>query len=945
MKRTTQASLIAYSSKKIAEKVVQARDSGWKKLYLFNYRAQDSDLSKLLSEPGVEQLQALELIGNQLSTLPPEIGKLTALTRLNLFHNQLSTLPREIGKLSALTTLGLGGNKLSSFPPEIGELSALTTLDLSGNQLSTLPPEIGRLTALQALGLAANLLHDLAESICQLINLQELRLGKRSVSIAGFTSEWSSKSNQLKSVPASIGRLTALTMLDLTDNQLSTLPPEIGELSALTTLDLSGNQLSTLPPEIVQLTALNMLDLHNNERLGIPPEILGPTWQEVHEKKAKPTRPADILAFYFRTRDVSDRRALNEVKVILVGQGSVGKTSLVKRIVYDRFNNREKKTEGIYIEKKWSVPGKNKGERVQVNFWDFGGQEIMHATHQFFLTKRTVYLLVLDARKGENESNIHYWLKIIRSFGGDAPVLLVTNKCDAHHLDLNETRLRKDYPCIKGFFKTSCENRAGIDELKSAIGKQIRGRAMRHVFDPLPKAYFTVKEKLEEIASAKNYIDIREYYQLCSDNGVPDLNEQDRLLRFLHDLGSVLCFNDPESPLPVRDMSVLNPHWVTQGVYKILNDDSLADAGGVLRKTELARILKGRNHPTGCHPFIVGMMHKFELCFTISEDSKWLVAELLPKQEPAKLEEWEDALRFQYHYEVLPGGIICRFVVRRYEDLTKPPIYWRSGVVLQHDGCKALVRSDTDKGRMYIAVTGPEGGRRALLSVLRDEFARIHGTILKPEQMVPLPDAPGIVVSYDHLLTLEQQGVPDFIPQGAKKRYAVTELLDGIEYPWLREFGESYLYPPLFVVKPQTSFANAWEVFCCDVLNRHEKTTKIYRRKPPEGGVDLYWADKKIAYQCKSVEESTGRFSITKAVRSLKSAIVTRKKLPWKKYVLCGNVALTGPQEQQLRAILPEIELLTPSFWVPRCREQSRYLESRFRRLESMDRRRGISES
>jgi len=99
------------------------------------------------------------------------------------------------------------------------------------------------------------------------------------------------------------------------------------------------------------------------------------------------------------------------------------------------------------------------------------------------------------------------------------------------------------------------------------------------------------------------------------------------------------------------------------------------------------------------------------------------------------------------------------------------------------------------------------------------------------------------------------------------------------------------------------------------------------------------------AYQRKSVGESTGRFSITKAVASLNSAIVTRKELPWKKYVLCSNVALTGPQEQQLREILPDIELLTPSFWIPRCREQSKHLESRFRRLESIDRRRGISES
>ena len=235
------------------------------------------------------------------------------------------------------------------------------------------------------------------------------------------------------------------------------------------------------------------------------------------------------------------------MKVILVGQGSVGKTSLVKRIVYDTFNKREAKTPGIYINKEWGVDGKRAGQRVQVNFWDFGGQEIMHATHQFFLTKRTVYLLVLDARKGENESNIHYWLKIIRSYGGDSPVLVVTNKCDTHPLDLNETRLKKDYPNIRGFLQTSCQDGSGIEELKAAIGKLVRG--MDHVFDPVPRAYFDVKAELEKLAGKESYIDIRRYYALCHQHDITEREEQDLLLRFLHDLAACSASTIPRAPM------------------------------------------------------------------------------------------------------------------------------------------------------------------------------------------------------------------------------------------------------------------------------------------------------------------------------------------------------------------------------------------------------------
>ena len=101
--------------------------------------------------------------------------------------------------------------------------------------------------------------------------------------------------------------------------------------------------------------------------------------------------------------------------------------------------------------------------------------------------------------------------------------------------------------------------------------------------------------------------------------------------------------------------------------------------------------------------------------------------------------------------------------------------------------------------------------------------------------------------------------------------------------------------------------------------------------------------DKQIAYQCKSVEDAAGRFSVTKAVASLHAALKTRQTLPWTKYVICTNVPLTGPQEDQLRAVHPETEFLTPSFWLPRCREQSEHLDGRFRRLAPMDPRRGAS--
>jgi internalin A len=128
---------------------------------------------------------------------------------------------------------------------------------------------------------------------------------------------------------------------------------------------------------------------------------------------------ADALVNYFEERQQGEL-PLAEAKVIFVGQGGSGKTSLVKQLFHERFNEFEPQTHGINI-RAWELQTKA-DDSVTLNVWDFGGQEIMHATHQFFLSKRSLYILVLDRRKDEDPE---HWLQLIESFGGDSPIIVV----------------------------------------------------------------------------------------------------------------------------------------------------------------------------------------------------------------------------------------------------------------------------------------------------------------------------------------------------------------------------------------------------------------------------------------------------------------------------------------------------------------------------------------
>jgi len=132
--------------------------------------------------------------------------------------------------------------------------------------------------------------------------------------------------------------------LVLSNNQLTTLPESVGQLSQLQILRLDGNRLTTLPEALRKLTRLEQLYLHDNEALGLPAEVLGPSWEGTPFNSAK---PAAILDYYFRMRSDGEY-PLNETKLILVGRGAVGKTSIVNRLIHGTFED-VKKTEGIKI--------------------------------------------------------------------------------------------------------------------------------------------------------------------------------------------------------------------------------------------------------------------------------------------------------------------------------------------------------------------------------------------------------------------------------------------------------------------------------------------------------------------------------------------------------------------------------------------------------------------
>lgn len=160
--------------------------------------------------------------------------------------------------------------------------------------------------------------------------------------------------------------------------------------------------------------------------------------------------------------------------------------------------------------------------------------------------------------------------------------------------------------------------------------------------------------------------------------------------------------------------------------------------------------------------------------------------QLLDKEEPELTKEFrpEACLHFRYHYPILPEGLLPRFIVRT-NALSEGLPRWRTGVVLEFEGNRALVKADVQDKIVFIAVAGPISGRRRLLAVIRSDFDQIHASIrrIKPQAMVPVPGRPQLVVPYQKLMVLEQKGRRTFeeVIGDEVLDLDVAELLDGID--------------------------------------------------------------------------------------------------------------------------------------------------------------------
>ncbi len=622
------------------------------------------------------------LIDNQLTELPPEIGQLTELRTLMLDGNQLTELPPEIGQLTELRTLWLDGNQLTRLPPEIARLSHLQVAMLSENQLAELPPEIGRLTRLEELRLDGNQLTELPSEIGRLSGLRTLRLD----------------GNQLTRLPPEIGQLTGLRTLRLDGNQLTELPPEIGQLTNLEELSLDGNQLTELPPEIGQLTKLERLALVGNQLTELPQqladflteglvlELLGNPLKDPLPDLVE--RGSVALASYLRS--LEDAIPQYDAKLLLIGEGNVGKTSLSAALRGFPFVEGRDPTHGIEIEPLIVRHPSLDDVSMTLHAWDFGGQEVYRASHQFFFSRHAIYLVVWKAREGQEQNEVEGWLQRIRlRVNNEARALVVATHCQEYQPDLGYLQIRRAFPeLLAGQYMVDNSTGLGIPELRSGIA--VEAAQLPQMGQLISPRWIAARDEILALAQVEPQIPYQQFAEICRRHHVNG-SEIDTLAQLMHDLGQIVYYGREEG---LRDFVVLDPEWLTKAISYVLDDELTRQSNGILDHSRLAEIWQARKQgPTyspSYHPYFLRLMEKFDVSYRLDDDGRRsLVTQLVQHDRPE--------LPWNAHVPPPAGvrslslicelsepvpGLIAWLTVRHHRASTGN--HWRTGVFLRH---------------------------------------------------------------------------------------------------------------------------------------------------------------------------------------------------------------------------------------------------------------------
>ncbi|XP_067619806.1 leucine-rich repeat serine/threonine-protein kinase 1 isoform X10 [Eurosta solidaginis] len=679
----------------------------------------DNDMkwNRAKKEEGVSNLNSLNIANNLFTSIPAALPCLAAnLTRLNMSYNSLRSMGHVTSYPSTLKQLDLSHNEISCWPslPRITtdfdpHLLCYSFVDIICNDkaeeaLSFSKPVVtGKATSFRSTVLKSvcrHRRHLRLESLRTLILADNLftRIQLSTDDISTLFNESDDADWSVVGVTKSKLIFPNLSMLDISNNCLKEIPTSLHELSSLSVLNISGNvNITDLPPHIGLLSRLWNL----NTRGCLLQE---PLKSMIESKKYK---TMDIIGYLKSIYENSVTYA--RMKLMVVGVQGIGKTTLLDLLRQGGGSQKTRASENNWAKRMGHVRNIPKGSRfgnistvgvdigiwicekrkkapgsygpVTFRTWDFGGQTEYYATHQYFLSKRSLYLVlwkITDGHKGLVEilqwlGNIQFILFLIfeQARAPNSAVIIVGTHFDAvgetisaQHAEELQQLIREKFiaipdaekiglPRVIDSIEISCRTMHNIRLLANIIydaAFMLRSPGSKEplLLQKIPASYIALEDIVNVIAcnlrsaGVDPVLNADEYRKLVTEEmrlhnykHFRDAAELNQATMFLHDNGVILHYDDAT----LRDYYFLDPQWLCDMLAHVVTVREINPfaRNGIMKMDDLGQLFRGtEGQCNNNRSYIVCLLNKFEVALTW-DSRTLLIPSLLPNEENATL--------------------------------------------------------------------------------------------------------------------------------------------------------------------------------------------------------------------------------------------------------------------------------------------------------------------
>ena len=707
---------------------------------------------------------------------------LTGLTCLDLSFNGIGADGASaLAALTSLTSLHLGWNSIGDDGAHaLAALTSLTSLHLSSNGIGADGASaLTALTGLTSLHLNFNSIGgDGARALAALTGLTSLYLGSNSIgddgaralaALTGLTRLYLAFNGIGDDGASALAALTGLTCLDLSFNGIGDIS-SFEALNKLENLTLSKTQIRTACPNFWLKPALREVYLCD--------VVLGDAPREVLSRESD-DNCLERLRAHFRDKALGRSEVVRDVKVMILGNGRIGKTQICRRLIgwqalgldneSEEFEKNARSTHGVQV---WRAilpspqsPGCAEIPPTPLHIWDFGGQDIYLSTHSLFLRTRAIFPIVWTPQCEEEPDHtyagftsrnfkVEYWARYTAQMAGrDRPLMLIQNQWDTLEDRQRTPRIDPDFldsfafhPSLAYSAKTKQGHASLIDCLQQAVAYIHEKEGLKSIGGGrawIKRELETRRAKAQEArqtgrADPKlSVMDKAEFISLCHHDdcvAAGGVSDPDALLDYLHQIGAVFY----QLGL-FGGRIIVDQQWALEAIYALFERESgvarhiINYRNGRFTRSEVARFLWDvRGYGEAEQELFVDMMRSCRIAFRLREagpeggEPEYLAPDLLPpKAEVEERLDWDDdvdAEKVVFSYDLLPPSLLRSLMVQIGELAGVSATYWRDGFSFyeRRTRSRAMIQQvQEEKGwGGYIEISTQLGDAEALLAVL-----------------------------------------------------------------------------------------------------------------------------------------------------------------------------------------------------------------------------------